>query len=98
MHSVLYLDPVLYRLYICIRAAILCTCVLMLLSCFLCLAEFSKMKDELPDSFRKGLESAEKEEAQKATPTSATPSEKTSVATKEATPTDNKDKVVPGRP
>ena len=59
-------------------------------------AEFSKLKDELPDSYKKSLEQAsEKEEQQKAISTpdkESTPSEKT-VLPKETTPTEEKEKV-----
>ena len=59
-------------------------------------AEFSKMKDELPDSFKKGLESAnEKEDPQKTTPTpdkDTTPSEQAAHETK-TPPTEEKEKV-----
>ena len=51
------------------------------------------MKDELPESFKKGLEAMEKGEAQKTTPTAdkqATPTEKSK---KETTPIHDKDKV-----
>ena len=61
--------------------------------CYICcVAEFSKMKDELPESFKKGMEASDKEESRKTTPTSdkeATPPEKRS-SRKEATPTDDK--------
>ena len=60
------------------------------LVCF-CTAEFSKMKDELPDSFKKGLETAgEKEDSKKSTPTpdkESVPSEQGSQVT---TPTEEK--------
>ena len=51
------------------------------------------MKDELPESFKKGLEAMERGEAQKTAPTAdkeATPTEKSK---KETTPTHDKDKV-----
>ena len=76
IHGICYIALPVYSIYL--------TCSLV--------AEFSKMKDELPESFKKGLESAEKEEAQKTTPTSdkeATPPQKTSPR-EEATPTEEK--------
>ena len=51
------------------------------------------MKDELPESFKKGLEAVERAESQKTTPTTAketTPTEKTP---QESTPAHEKDKV-----
>ena len=64
-------------------------------SCYVLIAaEFSKMKDELPESFKKGLEAVEREESlHKTTPTTAketTPSDKTAQGT---TPTLEKEKV-----
>lgn len=56
-----------------------------------CTAEFSKMKDELPDSFKKGLETAsEKEESKKTTPTSDKESVLSEQGTQETTPTEEK--------
>ena len=56
-----------------------------------CTAEFSKMKDELPDSFKKGLETAsEKEESKKTTPTPDKESVPSEQGTRETTPTEEK--------
>ena len=60
---------------------------------FFGVGEFSKMKDELPESFKKGLEAMERGNGQKTTPTAdkeATPTDKSK---KESTPTHDKDKV-----
>ena len=58
--------------------------------------EFSKMKDELPESFKKGLEAMERErgEGQKTTPTADKEAMSTEKSKKETTPTHDKDKVL----
>lgn len=54
-------------------------------------AEFSKMKDELPESFKKGLETAsEKEDSKKTTPTPDKESIPSEQGTRETTPTEEK--------